>query len=149
MSLIYNDKTANSIAHFNAYYITCILYNQESKGSWQLDLKLPMQSVPIPTKVVSSNHAYWEVYSMQHYVIKFASDLRQVGCFLHQSINWPPRYDWNIVASGVKHHNFNCITKKQRNIFQHKINYYCLCMRWISRIVHRNAELLEEWNIYL
>ena len=30
-----------------------------------LDLKLPMQSVPIITKVVSSNPAHVEVYSIQ------------------------------------------------------------------------------------
>jgi hypothetical protein len=29
------------------------------------------------TKVVSSNPAHGEVYSIQHYVIKFVSDLRQ------------------------------------------------------------------------
>ena len=38
-----------------------------------LDLQSPVQSVPITTKVVSSNHAHGEVYSIQHYVIKFAS----------------------------------------------------------------------------
>jgi len=26
--------------------------------------------------------------------------------FLHQ-YNWPPRYNWNIVEGGVKHHYFN------------------------------------------
>ena len=36
-----------------------------------------MQSVPITTKVVNPTHG--EVYSIQHYVIKFVSDLRQVG----------------------------------------------------------------------
>jgi hypothetical protein len=36
----------------------------------------------ITTKVVSSNLVHGEVYSIQHYVIKFVSDLRQVGCFL-------------------------------------------------------------------
>jgi hypothetical protein len=40
-----------------------------------------MQSVPITSKVVSSNHAHGEVYSIQHYLIKFGSDLRQVGGF--------------------------------------------------------------------
>ena len=48
------------------------------------DLQLPVQSVPITTKVVSSNPVHGEVYSIQHYVIKFVSDLRQVGGFLHQ-----------------------------------------------------------------
>jgi hypothetical protein len=37
---------------------------------WTLDLQLSMQSVPINTKVVSLNPAH---------VIKFVSDLRQVG----------------------------------------------------------------------
>jgi hypothetical protein len=38
---------------------------------WYLDLQLPMQSVPITTKVVSSNPGHGEVYSIQHYVIEF------------------------------------------------------------------------------
>ena len=42
--------------------------------SWSLDLQLPMQSVPITTKVVNSNLFHGEVYSIQHYVIKFVSD---------------------------------------------------------------------------
>jgi hypothetical protein len=41
-----------------------------------------MQSVPITTKVVNSNPIHGKVYSIQHYVIKFVSDLRQVGGFL-------------------------------------------------------------------
>jgi len=40
-----------------------------------------MQSVPITTKVVSLNPAHGEVYSIQHYVIKFISDLQQVSGF--------------------------------------------------------------------
>ena len=40
-----------------------------------LDLQLPVQSVPITAKIVSSNPAHGEVYSIQHYVIKFVSDL--------------------------------------------------------------------------
>jgi hypothetical protein len=56
---------------------------------WQLDLQLPMQSVLITTKVMSSNPANGEVYSIQHYVIKFVSDLRQVGGFLC-AFRFPP-----------------------------------------------------------
>ena len=47
-----------------------------------VNLQLPMQSVPITTNVVSSNPAHGEMYSIQDYVIKLVSDLRQVGCFL-------------------------------------------------------------------
>jgi hypothetical protein len=57
-----------------------------------LDLQLPVQSLPITTKDASSNPVHGEVYSMQHYVIKFVSYLPQVdgllqsgySSFLHQ-----------------------------------------------------------------
>ena len=48
-----------------------------------------MQSVPITTNVVSSNPIHGEVYLIQHYVIKFVSDLRQVGGFL-LVLGFPP-----------------------------------------------------------
>jgi hypothetical protein len=41
----------------------------------QLDLQLPVQSVPITTKVVSLSPVQGEVYSIQQYVIKIVSDL--------------------------------------------------------------------------
>jgi hypothetical protein len=40
-------------------------------------------------KDVSSNPVHGEVYSIQHYVIKFVSDLRQVGGFL-RVLRFPP-----------------------------------------------------------
>jgi len=40
-------------------------------------------------KVVSSNPVHHEVYSIQHYMIKFVSDLQQVGGFL-QVLRIPP-----------------------------------------------------------
>jgi hypothetical protein len=49
---------------------------------WSLDQQLPAQSVTITTKIVSSNPIHGEVYSRQHYVIKFVRDLRQVSNFL-------------------------------------------------------------------
>ena len=57
---------------------------------WQLDLKLPVQSVPITNNVVTLNPAHGEVYSIQHYVIKFVSDFRQVGGFLRVLLFYPP-----------------------------------------------------------
>ena len=48
---------------------------------WQLDLQLPVQSVSITTDVVSSNLDQGELYSMQHYVIKFVSELRSMVFF--------------------------------------------------------------------
>jgi len=41
-----------------------------------------MQLVHITSKVVNSNPAYGVVYSVQHYVIKFVSDLRHIIGFL-------------------------------------------------------------------
>ena len=48
-----------------------------------------MQSVSITTNVVSSNPVHGEVYSIQHYVVNFVSDLRQVGGFLWV-LRFPP-----------------------------------------------------------
>jgi len=63
-------------------------------------------SLGIPTLYAISAYHHWccefECRSgrgVQHYVIMFVS-------FLHQW-NWPPRYNWNIVESGVKHHKTN------------------------------------------
>ena len=41
-----------------------------------------MESVPITTKVLSSNPTHGEVYLIQHYVIKFVSDMQEVCSFL-------------------------------------------------------------------
>ena len=78
-------------------------------STYQINLQLPMQSVSIITEVICSNPVHGEVYSIQHYVIKFVSDLWQDGGFL-QGTRWfstnktLPRYNWNIVESGLKHH---------------------------------------------
>jgi len=45
--------------------------------------------VPITTEVVISNLDQGDVYSIQHYVINFVSDLRQVGGFLWV-LQFPP-----------------------------------------------------------
>ena len=44
---------------------------------WKLATQLP-----ITTKAMSSNPVHGEVCSIQHYVIRFVSELRQVGGFL-------------------------------------------------------------------
>ena len=58
---------------------------------WLLDLQLPVQAVPITTKVVSLNRDHGEVYSIQ------LCDFRQVGGFLHTP-NYTPNlnltYHW-------------------------------------------------------
>jgi len=52
-------------------------------------------------------------WGVQHYVIKFISNLRQVGGFL-RILRFPPRYNWNIVGSRFKHHK----TNKRSILFQ-------------------------------
>ena len=52
-----------------------------------VDLILPMQSVPITTKVVSLTPVeavHGKVYSIQYCVTKFVSDFRQVDDFLNK-----------------------------------------------------------------
>jgi len=49
---------------------------------WKLDLQLHLHSVHITTKI------HGEVYSIQHYVIHFVSDLQHVGGFLR--VLWFP-----------------------------------------------------------
>ena len=63
--------------------------NKKRQGFWDFCDNSTFQSVPITTKVVSSNPVHGEVYSIQHYVIKFLSDLWQVGGFL-SVLRFPP-----------------------------------------------------------
>ena len=87
------------------------IYANQSRGSSYVvvcswDLQQPVKSVPITINVVGSNPVHGEVYSIQHYVIKFVSDLRQVRSFLWvlrfpPPIKLTPRYNWNIIESGV------------------------------------------------
>ena len=48
-----------------------------------------LDTMYLRTNVMSSNPARGEMYSMQHYVIKFVSDLRHGGGFL-QIPRFPP-----------------------------------------------------------
>ena len=48
-----------------------------------------MQSVHFTTKVVSSNSVHGDAHSIQHYVIKYVSELRQVDGFL-RAFRFPP-----------------------------------------------------------
>ena len=88
--------------------LTCDLYGMSwswSYGSWIFNF-LCNQCMPITTNLVSLNPVHGEVYLIQHYVLKFVSDLRHVSGFLRK-LRFPPRYNWNIVESGIKHHKPN------------------------------------------
>ena len=79
-----------------------------------------MQSVSIPTKVVSSSPVHGEVYSIQHYVIKFVSDLWQVGTAV-SSTNKTDRYDiteilLKVASTTINHSLVEMISRKRRYI---------------------------------
>jgi len=71
------------------YVVDHVFFSRSRRGRVHMDLQLPMQSVPITTIVVSSNHAHGEGYSIQHYEIKFVNDLQQIGGFL-RVLRFPP-----------------------------------------------------------
>jgi hypothetical protein len=61
----------------------------------------------VKRKIYSDQFMARYTWLKQLYVMKFVSDLRQVGGFLQvlqfpSPISWPPRYNWNIVESGIK-----------------------------------------------
>jgi hypothetical protein len=95
------------------------------------DLLLPIPPVHITTTIVSSNTFHGKVYLIQHYVIKFVSDLWQAGGFpadtSDSSTNIADRQDITEIYfdSGVKHYNSNPSTEKycyaNTNIYNVKI----------------------------
>ena len=56
-----------------------------------VDLQLHLHPVPITTKVMNSNPAHGEVYSIPHYVIKFVSDFYQGTTISSTNKNCLPR----------------------------------------------------------
>ena len=137
-------------------------------STWQIFCKLTIigmftsnctsQSVPITTKVVSLNPAHGELYSIQHYVIKFISELQHVGGFL-RVLRFPPQYNRNLVKSGVKHHNpdhspsycFRCYTVLKNMFSVRKSIYSITCIKKdyaICKTIIRNTSYLVLNNWY-
>ena len=56
---------------------------------FHIDIFFQLKKFQIQTKSVSLNPAHEEGYSIQHYVIKFVNDLRQIGGFL-RVLQFPP-----------------------------------------------------------
>ena len=98
--------------------------NLHGRGRMVVGFKLPMQSVPITTNIVSSNRVHGEVYSIQHYVIKFVSDLRQVGGTLVSSTNKTElllKVALNTIKQTNKQTNKQCTRSKYGTVFPQKI----------------------------
>jgi hypothetical protein len=81
----------------------------------------------ITTNVVSSNPALGDVYSIQHYVIKFVSDLRQVGGFL-RLLRFPPTTLVVICIDciGSCKFNYHTITTTTASVFLSVVSYFFL-----------------------
>ena len=72
------------------------------------------KSVPITSNVGNSNPTHGEVYSIQHYVIKFVSDLRQVGDFFRVLL-FPPPIKLTATKKRQKNNNKNKNKNKKQN----------------------------------
>ena len=79
----------NYFIHINVNTLNGLFNTTPLKHIWLLDLQQPVQSVLVIAKVESSNPAHCEVYSIQHYMIKFVSDLRRV-CSFQRVLRFPP-----------------------------------------------------------
>ena len=98
---------------------TTINHNQIIEGSRDHMvvgyLQLYVHLVPITTKVVSSNPIHDKVYSIQHYTIKFSSDLRQVCGFLWFSTNKTDHHNITEILLKVA---LNTINQPKVNLLQ-------------------------------
>ena len=63
------------------FYIYFYFIYKSHHGHMVTDIQLPVPSMPITTTVVSLSPNHGDVCPTQYYVIKFGSDLRQVGGF--------------------------------------------------------------------
>jgi hypothetical protein len=91
---------------------------------------------------VSSNPTHGRMYSIQHYVIKFISGLPRV-------LRFPPRYNWNIVESGIKHHKPN--QTKPINLWKYITMQNVVCFSSPSLIklhlLHWKIDLQVRWPL--
>ena len=89
------------------------------------------------SKVVSSNSAHGEVYSIQHYVIKFVSDLRQVGGFLRPPISSTNKTDLHDITEILLKVASNTITPTSFTIgFHLRIWLMNILHIYIQRLIH-------------
>jgi hypothetical protein len=97
----------------------------------QIDIELIHYSPTVP-----------QMYSIQHYVIKFVSDRLVVFFKYFHQYNWQPRCSWNIVESGVKHHNLT---------LYYELNIVMLynILNWSNQVMWHSWWIMDEFNIYL
>ena len=89
VTLNFEDLTSQLTFKKTIFHNTCGLHrclpvSQERRGRDRMEVRFTITyeiSAWSVTKVLSSNSANGEVHSMERYVIKFVSDLRQIGGF--------------------------------------------------------------------
>ena len=127
-----SSSKSHSVQHSNFHFIHDRIMNRKLL---HLSIKGPLWPWLYGSWIYKAISAYHHVCcefasrsgrNVHYYVIKFVSDLDRSmvfsgsSGFLHQ-YNLLPRYNWNIVESGVNHHQANRKTNK----------YLYLNMYWI------------------
>ena len=103
-----------------------------------MDLQL---SVPVTTNVVCPNPAHGDVYSIQHYVIKFVCDL----------LRFPPPIKLttteNSVENGIKHHILYLTLTLQERVCNNNEFFFLqyVCLNSIDKM--KIKQLLFHQNI--
>ena len=92
------------------YFCHLILFSSTSISKW-VKIRSTNTLLYITSTFFCTSY-FCLIPTIQHYVIKFVSYLLQVSGFLRvlwfpPPIKRLPWYNWNIVESGVKHHNQN------------------------------------------
>jgi hypothetical protein len=103
----YDNQLYNNIFHkiFRTMSVSH-LGSSWSYGGWIYYYLCNKCLSPLTYNVVSLNPTHGEVYSIQHYVIKFVSDLQQVGGFLWVIIHGLYMYIWSLLWTLLAIANF-------------------------------------------
>ena len=115
--------------------------------------------MPITTKVVSSNHVHDEVYSIQYYVIKFVSDLQQVGGFSPGALVSSNKTDCHNITEILLKVALNTTTLTFISVERPSYYYFNSCFEMLSlkyffaiwKIKHATSPYFEfeETKLYL
>ena len=114
--------------------------------------------MPITTKVMSSNPAHGEMYSIQHYVITFVSDLRRVGGSLRRvllffSINKTELHDITEILLKVALHTITLTLNNSKSVIdvekvQYKIHHtHCIHFGNLATVVVIGSFYFSEFLI--
>jgi hypothetical protein len=88
---------------------------------------------------VSSNPVHGVVYSIQHYVIKFVSDLRQVGGFL-RVLQFPPPIKLKVAFDTVIHTCMVRFVVCSTQYWQKLLKLYWIRWRWLVQLQVSSCE---------